>query len=153
MSDTLVAYFSASGTTERVARRIAEALGADLFEIAPEAPYTSADLNWHDSQSRSSVEMADPASRPALTGTFPDMSGYRRLILGFPIWWGVAPRPVNTFLDSVDWSKTEVVLFATSGSSGIDEAREALSATYPAMKIKAAKLLNAGNPAAWARSL
>ena len=96
MSHILVAYFSATGKTGRIAKAAARACGADLFEICPQAPYTAADLNWTDSKSLSSLEMADTTSRPAIKGPLPDLSGYDTLLLGFPIWWGVDPRAVDT---------------------------------------------------------
>ncbi len=102
---TLVAYFSASGTTEGVAKKVAEAAGADLFEIKPEVPYTNADLNWMDKKARSTVEMNDPSSRPATTGTVENMEQYDNVIIGFPIWWYVAPTIINTFLESYDFAE------------------------------------------------
>ena len=116
---TLVAYFSASGTTESVAKKVAEAAGADLFEIKPEVPYTSADLNWMDKKARSTVEMNDPSSRPAITGKVENMEQYDAVIIGFPIWWYVAPTIINTFLESYDFSGKKIALFATSGGSGL----------------------------------
>ena len=115
---TLVAYFSASGTTEGVAKKVAEAAGADLFEIKPEVPYTNADLNWMDKKARSTVEMNDPSSRPATTGTVENMEQYDNVIIGFPIWWYVAPTIINTFLESYDFAGKKIALFATSGGSG-----------------------------------
>ena len=116
---TLVAYFSATGTTARAARRLAEAIGADLFEIAPEQPYTSADLNWNDKNSRSSREMADEKCRPAVAGNAPGMSAYDTVFVGFPIWWYVEPRIIDTFLEAHDLSGKTIVPFATSGGSGL----------------------------------
>ena len=114
---TLVAYFSASGSTRKLAKNLAEVLGADTFEIKPTTPYTGKDLNWNNSQSRSSVEMADKTSRPALAETA-DVSAYDTIFLGFPIWWYVAPHIINSFLESGDFSGKKIVLFATSGGSG-----------------------------------
>ena len=114
---TLVAYFSASGSTRKLAKNLAEVLGADVFEIKPETPYTGKDLNWNNSQSRSSVEMADKNSRPALAESA-DVSAYDTIFLGFPIWWYVAPHIVNSFLESGDFSGKKIVVFATSGGSG-----------------------------------
>ena len=119
MSKTLVAYFSASGETARLAKTLAQAAGGDLYAIVPEQAYTSADLNWNDKHSRSSLEMNDPASRPAIAGKVPDMGGYDTVFVGFPIWWYVAPTIVKTFLESYDFSGKTVIPFATSGGSGM----------------------------------
>ena len=105
MSNILVAYFSASGVTARVAKELAHAAGAELYEIVPETPYTKADLNWMDQNARSTVEMKDPASRPAIAGTLPDLAGCDALFIGFPIWWYVAPTIINTFLEHYDLTK------------------------------------------------
>ena len=122
MSRTLVAYFSASGTTARVANELAQAVGSDLYEIKPAVPYTKADLNWMDKKSRSSVEMNDKSSRPALTDRDANIAAYDTILLGFPIWWYVAPTIINSFLESYDFSGKKVVLFATSGGSGFGKA-------------------------------
>ncbi|MBR1645755.1 MAG: NAD(P)H-dependent oxidoreductase [Selenomonadaceae bacterium] len=114
---TLVAYFSASGSTRKLAKNLAEVLGADTYEIKPETPYTGKDLNWNNSQSRSSVEMADKNSRPALAEKA-DVAAYDKIFLGFPIWWYVAPHIINSFLESGDFSGKKIVVFATSGGSG-----------------------------------
>ena len=114
---TLVAYFSASGSTRKLAKNLAEVLGADTYEIKPETPYKGADLNWNNSQSRSSVDMADKNSRPALAESA-DVAAYDTIFLGFPIWWYVAPHIVNSFLESGDFSGKTIVVFATSGGSG-----------------------------------
>ena len=119
MSKKLVGYFSASGVTAKVARTLAEAVGANLFEIAPKKPYTKADLNWMDANARSTVEMKDPGSRPELAAGLPDAAAYDTIYVGFPIWWYVAPTIVNTFLESLDLSGKTVVPFATSGGSGM----------------------------------
>ena len=119
MSKKLVAYFSASGTTKKVAERLAKAAGADLFEIGPAIPYTSADLNWMDKKSRSSVEMNDPDSRPEIAETIPNMVDYDTVFIGFPIWWYVAPHIIHTFVESYDFSGKTLVPFATSGGSGM----------------------------------
>lgn len=116
---TLVAYFSASGETARLARTLAKATGGDLFEIEPEKPYTTADLDWNDKRSRSSIEMNDPASRPGIASRVADMGAYDVVFVGFPIWWYVAPTIVNTFLEAYDFSGKTVVPFATSGGSGL----------------------------------
>ena len=118
MKKTLVAYFSATGNTKAKAELIAKALGADLKEIVPEKRYTSADLDWHDKKSRSSVEMADKASRPAIAGMIENMADYDTVYLGFPIWWYVAPTIVNTFLEAHDFSGKTIIPFFTSGGSG-----------------------------------
>ena len=115
---TLVAYFSASGVTANVAKLLAEAAEADLFEIKPAVPYTNADLNWMDKKSRSTVEMQDKSSRPAIAAPCSNLADYDTIFVGFPIWWYVAPTIINTFLESGDFSGKKIVLFATSGGSG-----------------------------------
>ena len=117
MSKTLVAYFSASGTTARVAKELAQAVGADIYEIKPAVPYTEADLNWMNKKSRSSVEMNDKSSRPELADRDADIAAFDTILLGFPIWWYVAPTIINSFLESYDFSGKKIVLFATSGGS------------------------------------
>lgn len=119
MSKCLVAYFSASGITKKVAERLATVVEGDLYEIKPEKPYTSEDLNWMDKNSRSSIEMSDHSSRPAISGTVKEMKQYDVVYVGFPIWWYVAPTIINTFLESYDFSKKTVIPFATSGGSGM----------------------------------
>ena len=131
----LVAYFSASGETARLAKTIAQAAGADLYEIRPETPYTAADLNWHDDQSRSSVEMKDPACRPAIAGEVPDLTAYDTVFVGFPIWWYQAPRIIETFLASADFSGKRVVPFATSGGSGMGRTEEILQKSCPTKAV------------------
>lgn len=121
MSSILVAYFSAGGVTAGVAKRLAEALGADLFEIRPAVPYTKADLNWMNRRSRSSVEMADPGCRPRTDGRTADMGKYNVVFLGFPIWWGREPSVVDSFLETYDFGGKKIVPFCTSGSSGIGD--------------------------------
>lgn len=118
-SKVLVAYFSATGTTEGVAEHIANGLNADIYEIIPEEPYTDADLNYNDNNSRSTIEMNDPASRPAISGSVENMEQYDIVFIGFPIWWGEAPRIVSTFVESYDFSGKTVVPFCTSGGSGV----------------------------------
>ncbi|MDU2694527.1 MAG: flavodoxin, partial [Intestinibacter bartlettii] len=115
---SLVTYFSASGVTKKVAEKLAEAAGADLFEIKPEVAYTEADLNWMDKKSRSSIEMNDKSFRPAIAEKCNNMADYDVVYIGFPIWWYVAPTIINTFLESYDFSGKTIVLFATSGGSG-----------------------------------
>ena len=142
----LVAYFSASGTTAGKAAQLAKALHADLLEIVPAVKYTPADLDWQNKQSRSTLEMKDPHSRPALAGGTPDVSGYDVVCLGFPIWWYTAPRIINTFLESGDFSGKKIVLFATSGGSDIDRAVKDLKAQYPELDIAKGRLLNGSVP-------
>ena len=123
---TLVAVFSASGVTKRVGEEIARIAGADFFEIVPKEIYTDDDLNWMNKQSRSSVEMNDPSARPEIAGTVSDMDSYNKVIVGFPIWWGVAPRIIETFLESYDFSGKTVIPFCTSGGSGVGISDEEL---------------------------
>lgn len=123
---SLVAYFSASGVTARAAKTLAEAAGADLYEIKPKTPYTKADLNWMDKNARSSIEMNDPLSRPEIADQNADIASYDVIFLGFPIWWYVAPTIINTFLESYDFSGKTIVLFATSGGSGLGKTVEKL---------------------------
>ena len=138
----LVAYFSATGTTARVARTLAETVGADLFEIEPEAPYTAADLNWNDKDSRSSREMADEKCRPAVAGDAPDMGRYDTVFLGFPIWWYVEPRIIDTFLEAHDFSGKTIVPFATSGGSGLGKAPQRMAMLAPGATVTEGRLLN-----------
>ena len=135
MSKKLVAYFSASGVTGSVAKKLAEATGADLYEIKPAVKYTSADLNWNDSSSRSSVEMKDKTSRPAIADKDADISGHDVIFLGFPIWWYVAPTIINTFLEAYDFGGKKIILFATSGGSGFGKAVEGLKPSAPKAEI------------------
>ena len=139
---TLVAYFSATGTTKNVATELATVANADLHEIKPAQAYTKADLDWHNKQSRSSVEMADKSSRPAITDKLANMSDYQTVYVGFPIWWDTAPTIVNTFFESYDFKGKTVYLFATSGGSSINKAVSDLKATYPEINIKSGRLLN-----------
>lgn len=138
----LVAYFSATGTTAGVAKTLASVTGGDLFEIVPAQKYTSADLNWNNKQSRSSVEMADPKSRPAVQSKKADMGDYDVIYLGYPIWWGKAPTIIHTFIESYDWKGKTLVPFATSGGSGIEENVSVLKETYPSLNWKNGRLLN-----------
>ena len=151
-SKVLVAYFSASGVTARAAREIAAATGGELFEIAPALPYSRADLDWTDKNSRSSVEMNDEGCRPAMKSAPPDISGFDRIFIGFPIWWYVEPRIIDTFLESLDLEGKEVVAFATSGGSGIAGAERRMKALCPAAKWQKGKLVNRG-AGEWAASL
>ena len=122
----LVAVFSASGTTRAVGEEIARTAGADFYEIVPKKIYTSADLNWMNKKSRSSVEMSDPSARPEISGAVADMASYDTVIVGFPIWWGVAPRIIDTFLESYDFSGKKIIPFCTSGGSGVGKSDIAL---------------------------
>ena len=143
MSKKLVAYFSASGVTGNVAKLLAEAADADLFEIKPEVPYTSADLDWRDKNSRSSVEMRDRSSRPAIAESNAKVEEYEVIFVGFPIWWYVAPTIINTFLESYDFAGKTIILFATSGSSGFGETIDALKGSVDnTTVIKEGKILN-----------
>lgn len=157
MSKKLVAYFSASGVTERAAKALAQAAGADLYEIKPETPYTSADLDWRDKKSRSTVEMNDPASRPAIAGRAERMDAYDVLFVGFPIWWYTAPTIVKTFLESYDLNGKKIALFATSGGSELGDTAKALAPCCPGATIAGGRLLNGRADAAalkaWADSL
>lgn len=145
MSKMLVAYFSASGTTARVAQNLADAATADLYEIKPAVAYTQADLDWMDKKSRSSVEMNDPSYRPALADKDADLTAYDTILLGFPVWWYVAPTIINSFLECYDFSGKTIILFATSGGSGFGKTVQALAPSCPGAVIKEGKLLN-GNP-------
>lgn len=143
MAKSLVAYFSASGLTGKVAEVLAKAAGADLHEIKPAVPYTSADLNWMDKKSRSSVEMADPSSRPEIANKVENMDQYDTVFVGFPIWWYVAPTIINTFLEQYDFSGKKIVLFATSGGSGFGKTASALKSSVSASaQIVEGRLLN-----------
>ena len=135
MSRKLVAYFSATGTTAKVAETLADAIGADIYEIEPEIPYTEADLNWRDANSRSSVEMNDPHSRPAIAGKRDNMSDYVAIFVGFPIWWYVAPTIINTFLESYDTAGKTIIPFATSGGSGMGKTNEKLLPSCTGAKL------------------
>ena len=140
--NALVAYFSASGTTAKAAKALAKAADADLYEIKPAIPYTRADLNWMDKGSRSSVEMSDKHSRPALADTDAPIAGHDVIFLGFPIWWYVAPTIVNTFLESYDFTGKTIILFATSGGSGLGKSAVSLRASVPGARIVDGRLLN-----------
>ncbi len=137
MSRKLVAYFSASGVTAKVAEKLSEAIGADLYAIEPEVPYTKADLDWMDKKSRSTIEMNNPASRPAIAGKRDNMNDYDTVFVGFPIWWYVAPTIINTFLESYDLTGKTSIPFATSGGSDMGKTNEKLLPS-----CKGAKLLN-----------
>ena len=143
MAKVLVAYFSATGTTGMAATALADAAGADLYEILPEVPYTNEDLNWRDEQSRSSLEMNNPKGRPPIGGDkVSNMEQYDTIFLCFPIWWYVAPHAVNTFIEKNDFTGKKVILFATSGGSEITKALDTMRAQYPRMNIVGGKMLN-----------
>ena len=143
MSRKLVAYFSATGMTAKVAELIADAAGADVYQIQPEVPYTAADLNWMDKNSRSSVEMNDKKIRPAMVKRNLQVEDYDVVFLGFPIWWYVAPTIINTFLESFDFAGKKIILFATSGGSGFGKTVEELKVSVTGdTQIVEGKLLN-----------
>ncbi|MBR1538735.1 MAG: NAD(P)H-dependent oxidoreductase [Bacteroidales bacterium] len=139
---TLVAYFSATGTTESVAKDLAEISKATLYEIKPEVPYTAADLDWTDKTSRSTLEMQDPSSRPAFVQDLKDAASYDVIFIGFPVWWYTAPTIINSFIEAYGFEGKTVVFFATSGGSSIDKANADFRAAYPAIKWKDGKTLN-----------
>lgn len=142
MSKKLVAYFSVSGVTKRYAEKLAKAANADSFEIKPSVPYTSADLNWQNSNSRSSVEMKNPDSRPEIAEKLSDMDSYDTVFVGFPIWWYVAPTIIDTFLESYDFSGKTVIPFATSGGSEMGKTTDVLRKVCPDADIHDGKVLN-----------
>lgn len=142
---SLVVYFSATGTTARAATRLAQAIGADLFEIVPERPYSAADLNWNDRSSRSSVEMANESCRPAIASLVDNMDDYDTVYVGFPVWWYVEPRIVDTFLEAHDLAGKTVVPFATSGGSGLGRAPQRMAELAPGARVAEGRMLN-GNP-------
>ncbi len=151
MQKILVAYFSASGVTKRAAEEIAAAVGADLCPIEPVQPYTDADLDWRNRQSRSSVEMNDAACRPAFRAPAADVAAYDTVFIGFPVWWYVEPRIVDSFLEAYKFAGKTLIPFATSGGSSIAGAEKSLRAHCPAARWKSGKLVN-GGAAAWAKS-
>lgn len=138
----LVAYFSATGTTARAAQKVADTTGGDIYAITPAKKYTDADLDWNDKQSRSSVEMNDRKARPALGGKRLDVSDYDVVFIGYPIWWDLAPRIINTFIETHDLKGKTVIPFATSGGSSISNSAVTLKRTYPALGWKEGRLLN-----------
>lgn len=140
MSRKLVAYFSATGTTARVAEKLSDAIGADLFEIAPEVPYTKEDLDWMNKESRSSIEMRDEKSRPEIAVKRDNMAEYDVIFVGFPIWWYVAPTIIDTFLESYDLTGKTVIPFATSGGSGMGKTNEKLSVSCKGGKLLEGKV-------------
>ena len=147
MSKTLVAYFSASGATKKLAQTLAGAVGADLFEITPKIPYTRADLNWMDKQSRSTIEMKNPATRPEIAGGCGNIADYDTVFVGFPIWWYVAPTIVNTFLESCDLTGKTVIPFATSGGSGMGNTNKALAPSCKGARLLEGKVFRSSTGA------
>ena len=139
---TLVAYFSETGTTEKAAKQIAEVTGGALYEIQPAKKYTSADLDWHDKSSRSSVEMADASSRPALRSQPQNLAAYDTIYIGFPIWWNLAPRIINSFIEKGDFTGKILIPFATSGGSRISNAEQELKKAYPSLNWQKGRLMN-----------
>ena len=150
MKKVLIAYFSASGVTARAAKELAQTLDADLYEIRPETPYTAADLDWTNKKSRSTVEMNDPACRPAIAEPVKNMAQYGAVFVGFPVWWYVEPQIVDTFLESYDFSGKTLIPFATSGGSGIAKAEKSLREHCPNADWKKGELVNSG-AAEWAK--
>lgn len=136
----LVAYFSATGTTKGVAEHIANGLNADIYEIVPEEPYTDADLDYNDNNSRTTIEMNDPDARPVISGSVENMEQYDTVF--YPIWWYVAPTIINTFLESYDFSGKTIVPFATSGGSGMGSTNEKLAPSCPGAILMKGKMLN-----------
>ena len=157
MSNKLVAYFSASGVTAKVAETLAEAIGADIFEIEPKVPYTEVDLNWMDKKARSTIEMNDPDSRPEIAVKRDNMKDYDTIFVGFPIWWYVAPTIINTFLESYDLTGKMIIPFATSGGSGMGKTNARLAPSCKGTKLLDGKVFksNAGHKelAAWVDGL
>lgn len=157
MSRKLVAYFSASGVTAKVAEKLSEAIGADLYAIEPEVPYTKADLDWMDKKSRSTIEMNNPTSRPAITGKRDNMNDYDTVFVGFPIWWYVAPTIINTFLESYDLTGKTIIPFATSGGSDMGKTNEKLLPSCKGAKLLDGKVFKASvsgaDLAKWAEGL
>ena len=157
MNRKLVAYFSASGVTAKVAEKLSEAIGADLYAIEPEVPYTKADLDWMDKKSRSTIEMNNPASRPAIAGKRDNMNDYDTVFVGFPIWWYVAPTIINTFLESYDLTGKTIIPFATSGGSDMGKTNEKLLPSCKGAKLLDGKVFKASvsgaDLAKWAEGL
>lgn len=149
MSKILVAFFSATGVTAKLSKKIAEAVGADLYEIKPAQPYTKADLNWRNKNSRSSIEMNDKSFRPELADLNTNISEYDTILLGFPIWWYVAPRIIQSFLEAYDFSGKKIILFATSGSSGfgdtVNQLRNSVSDSAVIKEGKRFGIISTGN--------
>jgi flavodoxin len=139
---TLVVYFSATGTTAQAAKLLAQAADADIYEIVPEKTYTNEDLDWTNKKSRSTLEMNDKSSRPAIKGVVKDLAQYDTIYLGFPIWWYTAPTIINTFIEKNDLKDKTIITFATSGGSSVDKATRDLKASYPTLNIRKGRLLN-----------
>ena len=144
MGKTLVAYFSASGVTAKVAEKLSKAINADLYEIAPEDPYAKADLNWMNKKSRSSVEMNDRSSRPAIGNKVENMEQYDTVFVGFPIWWYREPSIIDTFMESYDFTGKTIIPFATSGGSGLGESYKNLQTLAPGAKVTDGERFSAG---------
>lgn len=157
MSRKLVAYFSASGVTAKVAESLSEAIGADIYAIEPKVPYTKADLDWMNKSSRSSIEMKDPNSRPEIAESRDNMEEYDVIFVGFPIWWYVAPTIINTFLESYDLSGKTIIPFATSGGSDMGKTNEKLQPSCPNSTLRKGKVfkpsVNKAELAAWEEGL
>lgn len=157
MGKTLVAYFSATGNMKKMAKKLAHGIGADLFEIKPAVPYTEADLNWQDKQSRTSIETDDASSRPEIAEKLADMDQYDRIFLGFPIWWYLAPHIINTFLEQYDMSGKTIIPFATSGSSQMGDTNAHLAPSAPGATLIEGKRFDHGvsehDLKAWAKSV
>ena len=142
MGKKLVAYFSASGVTEKVAKNLSAAIQSEIFEIKPVTPYTKKDLDWTETNARSTIEMNDPDSRPEIAEKISDISQYDTIFLGFPIWWYTAPHIINTFLESYDFSGKKIILFATSGGSTLRGIADKLKKSCPNAEILEGKMLN-----------
>lgn len=143
MKKSLVTYFSASGVTAELAKRLAKSVQADIYEIRPQIPYTDADLNWMDKTSRSTLEMKDPSCRPAIVQPVPDVQQYDVVFVGFPVWWYREPSIIDTFMEACKWNGQKVVPFATSGSSGIGSADKNMQKLAPSTTVEAGKRLDA----------
>lgn len=156
MKKSLVTYFSASGVTAELAKRLAKAVQADIYEIRPQKPYTDADLNWMDKNSRSSVEMKDLSCRPAIVLPTPDIQKYDVIFVGFPVWWYREPSIIDTFMEACNFDGKTVVPFATSGGSGIGQSGENMQKLAPGAKVHKGECLNANAPetalADWAKN-
>ncbi len=156
MSKALVAFFSASGVTKKLASNLADAIGADLFEIVPEKTYTGEDLNWQNSNSRSSVEMNDRSCRPVIASKVENMAQYSVVYIGFPVWWYREPSIIDTFAESYDFSGKTIVPFATSGSSGIGDSGKNLAGIAKGAKVEEGRRFQANASAdelkEWARA-
>ena len=142
MKKTLIVYFSATGNTKAAAQKLAKEFDADLYEITPEQPYTAADLDWRDKQSRSTKEMQDRSSRPAIKGTCPNIADYDTIWIGFPVWWYTAPTIINTFIEAHDLSGKTLNVFATSGGSNVTGSANDLEKAYPQYTWAESRLMN-----------